>query len=215
MAVSIRDYQIATDQYNLYDVTFYTDQIHTVLTYSPSPVEQWLAETYQFHHRNRSDRPSTVGLDVEWRPNFSRFIDNPIATLQLCIGNRCLVFQILHSQFIPQSLAKFLWNQNGDFVFVGVGIANDVAKLWRDYGLSVGNTVDLRSLAVEKSNGGPYQNAGLKQLTWEILGREIEKPKSITLSGWDSIWLTPCQVLYACLDAFVSCEIGNFLFCCD
>ncbi|WCJ28705.1 hypothetical protein M5689_010387 [Euphorbia peplus] len=223
MAVSIRDYKFENDKYNLYDITFYNDNIHTVVTHSPSPVDQWLAETFQYHHRSRNlsddnnNYPTTVGLDVEWRPNFSRFIDNPIATLQLCIADRCLIFQILRSPCIPQSLTDFLRNQNGDFVFVGVEIENDVKKLWKDYGLRVGKTANLRGLAAEKAKfgGEVYQNAGLKELTWRIMGREIEKSKRVTLSRWDSDCLAPCQVLYACLDAFVSSEIGSFLFSCD
>ncbi|XP_065854222.1 3'-5' exonuclease-like [Euphorbia lathyris] len=208
MAVSIRDHQIANNTHNLYDVTFYTDQIRTLVTHTPSLVDGWLAEILQ--NRRRNQVPFIVGLDVEWRPNFFRFMENPIATLQLCIGNRCLIFQIMHSPSIQQSLREFL--QDGDFVFVGVGIANDVAKLLKDYRLVVMNTIDLRSLAVQKSLDAAYQNAGLKELTLRVLGREIEKPKSITLSRWDSTMLTPDQVQYACLDAFVSCEIGNALF---
>ncbi|XP_065853255.1 3'-5' exonuclease-like [Euphorbia lathyris] len=211
MAVSIRDYQLENETHNLYDITFYTNQIHTLLTHSPSLVDQWLTETHQIHQLNPS-KPSTVGLDVEWRPNFSRNIDNPIAILQLCVGHRCLIFQIMHSPFVPQSLKDFLTNKNGDYVFVGVGIENDVEKMLEDYDLGVGNTVDLRGLAVEKLGIIALKNAGLKQLTSQVLGKEIEKPKKISMSRWDYTWLTPNQVQYACLDAYLSCAIGDSLF---
>lgn len=192
MTVSIRDYQIT------YDITFFTDQIHTLVTNTPSLVDQWITETQQLLHQN----PTIVGLDVEWRPN-NRYIENPIATLQLCIDHKCLIFQLIYSPTIPQSLVEFLLSEN--FVFVGVGIGSDVEKLVEDYGLSVRNTVDLRNLAAEKL--GIRKNAGLKNLVKEVLGKEINKPEIVTRSEWDNQWLTSDQVQYACLDAFVSSEI--------
>ncbi|KAJ9179773.1 hypothetical protein P3X46_008101 [Hevea brasiliensis] len=205
MTISIKDHQLTNDTHNLYDVTFFTDQIHTLVTHAPSLVDQWLIETQQQIHQN----PAVVGLDVEWRPNFNRRIENPIATLQLCIGRRCLIYQLLHSPTVPQSLVEFLLN--GNFVFVGVGIESDVEKLVEDYGLSVRNTVDLRGLAAEKLGVKELKNAGLKDLVKEVLGKEIKKPKRVTMSRWDNPWLTPDQVQYACLDAFVSSEIGRRL----
>ncbi|KAF2288051.1 hypothetical protein GH714_004111 [Hevea brasiliensis] len=98
-----------------------------------------------------------------------------------------------------------------EFLFVGVGIESDVEKLVEDYGLSVRNTVDLRGLAAEKLGVKELKNAGLKDLVKEVLGKEIKKPKRVTMSRWDNPWLTPDQVQYACLDAFVSSEIGRSL----
>ncbi|OAY44569.1 Werner Syndrome-like exonuclease [Manihot esculenta] len=201
MTVSIIDYQLTNDTHNLYDITFFTDQIHTLVTNTPSLVDQWITETQQLLHQN----PTIVGLDVEWRPNFNRHIENPIATLQLCIDHKCLIFQLIYSPTIPQSLVEFLLSEN--FLFVGVGIGSDVEKLVEDYGLSVRNTVDLRNLAAEKLGMRELKNAGLKNLVKEVLGKEINKPKRVTMSRWDNPWLTPDQVQYACLDAFVSSEI--------
>ncbi|WCJ21439.1 hypothetical protein M5689_003591 [Euphorbia peplus] len=72
------------------------------------------------------------------------------------------LFQILRSPCIPQSLTDFLRNQNKDFVFIGVGIENDVKKLGNDYGLRVEYAVDLRGLAAEMSGDGGYRYVGLK-----------------------------------------------------
>ncbi|WCJ28706.1 Polynucleotidyl transferase ribonuclease H-like superfamily protein [Euphorbia peplus] len=209
-AVSIRNHELENETHNLYDITFYTTQIHTLLTHSPSLVDQWISQTHQIHRR--TSPPSIVGLDVEWRPNFSRNIDNPIAIIQLCVGSRCLIFQILHSPNVPLSLTEFLRNEGRKFVFVGVGIENDVEKMLEDYELGVGNTADLRGIAAEKMGVLGLKNAGLKELTRVVLGKEVEKPKKISMSRWDYIWLTDNQVQYACLDAYLSCAIGETLF---
>ncbi|KAJ8759818.1 hypothetical protein K2173_009919 [Erythroxylum novogranatense] len=205
---TIRDYQLPDDTHNLYDVTFYTHQIHTLVTNTPSLVDQWLAETLQIT-ANTQRRPSVVGLDVEWRPNLSRNVENPVATLQLCVDHRCLVYQIRHSPAVPQSLFGFLCNV--DFVFVGVGIEADYEKLVEGYGLSVRNMVDLGVLAAEKMGMRELKNAGLKELVKQVLGMEVNKPRRVTMSRWDNLWLTPDQVQYACLDAFLSSEIGRRL----
>ncbi|XP_050218159.1 3'-5' exonuclease-like [Mercurialis annua] len=206
MTITITDYGLINDTHNLFDITFFTDQIHTLLTHSPAHVNQWLTQTRQQANPNQ---PTVVGLDVEWRPSFSRNIENPVATLQLCVGNRCLIYQLIHTPSIPQSLFDFLKDSN--FMFVGVGIANDVEKLVYDYELSVGRAMDLGSVAADVMGVRELKNAGLKELVRRVLGREIEKPKRVTMSRWDSMWLSLDQVQYACVDAFVCSEIGRRL----
>ncbi|KAI7998654.1 Werner Syndrome-like exonuclease [Camellia lanceoleosa] len=204
--LGIVDYQLPDDTHNLYDVTFFTDQIHTLVTRSPFLVDSWISEITPIHLPLL--HPLIVGLDIEWRPNKNQFHDYPAATLQLCVGCRCLIFQLIYSPEIPQSLFDFL--SNPIYTFVGVGIHTDVDKLTDDYGLSVATPVDLRSLAVD-CGMIELRNAGLKTLAREVLGKEIEKPKRITTSRWDNKWLYPEQVQYACIDAFLSFEIGRCL----
>ncbi|KAK7339809.1 hypothetical protein VNO77_20494 [Canavalia gladiata] len=190
---------------NLYDVTFHSHTILTLLTSNSSVVDSWIFNIHLLHrHPNL-----IVGLDVEWRPHSHRDMHNPVATLQLCVGHRCLVFQILHALSIPHSLISFLVDPN--HTFVGVGIEDDVAKLLEDYSLHVANFVDLRSLAVEKLGDPEMKKAGLKKLGLQVLGLDMEKPKRITRSKWDNLWLTVEQVQYASIDAFVSFEIGRRL----
>ncbi|KAK9070374.1 hypothetical protein SSX86_010776 [Deinandra increscens subsp. villosa] len=204
MAMSIYDHQLPYDTHNLYTITFFQHTISTIVTNSPFHVDSWIADIQRLHPFRH------VGLDVEWRPSFAPNVQNPVATLQLCVGDRCLVFQIFHSPRIPQSLINFLGNPN--YTFTGVGIENDVAKLMQDYNIRVYCTADLGKLAADVYGVREYMNAGIKDLTSWILGREMEKPRSITLSGWDNRRLTPPQVQYASLDAFLSFEIGRVLF---
>ncbi|KAM7505196.1 hypothetical protein LguiB_004100 [Lonicera macranthoides] len=201
MAVSIEDHELPYLTHNTYTITFHTTTLHTLVTHTPSFVENWIST-------HTATTPQLIGLDVEWRPNFSRQSDNPIATLQLSTSQNCLVFQILHSPSIPQSLTNLLSNR--DYTFVGVGIDEDTEKLLFDYGLGVANPVDLRVWAKEKGFGD-LKNAGLKEMSRVLLGKEVVKPKRVTMSRWDSEWLYPEQVQYAALDAFLSFEIGRVL----
>lgn len=81
-----------------------------------------------------------------------------------------------------------------------------------DYGLSVnGRVVDLRHLAADAYDNGRLKNAGLQELASVVLDRVVDKPRRVTMGRWDNRWLTPQQVQYACVDAFVSFEIGRRL----
>ncbi|XP_022874050.1 Werner Syndrome-like exonuclease isoform X2 [Olea europaea var. sylvestris] len=207
MVITIHDHRLPHDTHNLYDVNFFGYIIETLVTHDPTMVSQWLSDIESLNHH--SHHRLVIGLDLEWRPN-NRFYKNPVATLQLCVGRRCLIYQLIHSSHIPSPLVDFLSNQN--YTFVGIGIESDLRKLEEDYGFGYNaNAVDLRKLAADKYQMKELKNAGLKSLARFVLEKEVEKPKNVTLSRWDYPWLTPVQVQYACVDAFVSYEIGRVL----
>ncbi|KAF5207786.1 Werner syndrome-like exonuclease [Thalictrum thalictroides] len=205
MSISIQDIDSTSMEYSTYTVTIFNEVVHTVVTCTPTKVDEFITEILNTHQNN----PFIVGLDIEWRPNFNRNIDNPVATLQLCIGRKCLIFQFLYAPSIPKSLIDFL--NNPSYKFVGIGIDEDVEKLLLDYSLRVANPVDLRSFAVNQLNRNELKNAGLKEMARVVLDMEISKPKRVTMSRWDVEWLTYDQVQYACVDAFLSFEIGMYM----
>lgn len=208
MAMNLRivDKEEQDNRYDLFDVHFHTDVIKTTVTSDPDIVTHWIFETESSHS---GDRHLIVGLDVEWRPNFHRNQQNPVAVLQICVDHRCLIIQLLYCRSIPESLDNFLGNR--DYDFVGVGIESDVEKLLEDYELNVKNTVGLGEVAADAYGMRNLRNAGLKKLCNVVLGKEITKPKSVTMGRWDSEWLSSNQIQYACLDAFVSSEIARHL----
>lgn len=204
LSIEVVDSQETHDSYSVH---FFSDRIDTLVTHDPETAADWVSFTEQIH-RSRLDR-LIVGLDTEWRPSYGRQ-QNPVAILQICVGRRCLIFQILRSEAIPDELREFLANE--EYTFVGVGIKDDVERLEEDHGIFVsGRTVDLRRLAAEVYGDNSMKNYGLKDLTRSVLGRSIEKPRWVTMSRWDNPWLNHGQVQYACIDAYVSFEIGRTL----
>ncbi|KAL6614798.1 hypothetical protein ACP70R_037068 [Stipagrostis hirtigluma subsp. patula] len=151
-----------------------------------------------------------VGLDAEWRPNFEPGgRANRIAVLQLCVGRRCLVYQIIHDDMFAPALQSFLANPGVSFV--GVGVGKDAQKLLDEYGLQVANAVDLRPVAAAALWRPELNQAGLRAVVLAVMGVNIDKPQRVTLSAWDARDLTLEQVRYATIDAYVSYEVGRRL----
>nr|GEW44848.1 Werner syndrome-like exonuclease [Tanacetum cinerariifolium] len=155
-----------------------------------------------------------VGLDTEWRPSFQRDVQDPVAILQLCVDNRCLVFQMIHSgQFPPLSLINFLNNPNN--TFTAVGINTDVQKLVCRRGLGRGpngqsfasEMVNIPQVAVQKF-GRSMNGLSMNVLARDLLGIPAE-PENVRISAWDDRFLTDEQVRYASRDAFLSSEMGK------
>jgi hypothetical protein len=67
-----------------------------------------------------------VGLDVEWRPRSSGAYSKTTIH-QLCVGRRCLIFQLLHADYVPNTLDEFL--SDPDYTFVDVGSRTNMT--WR------------------------------------------------------------------------------------
>ncbi|KAL0453257.1 UNVERIFIED_CONTAM: hypothetical protein Slati_1303800 [Sesamum latifolium] len=187
MAIDINDHDLTCDTHKTYDVFFYEDTIFTTVTHDPDTVSDWISEIKYVHRRRL--RSLIVGLDVEWRPSYSGHYQNPVATLQLCVGRRCLIYQLIYSRYIPESLVDFLSDE--DFTFVGVGIKSDLEKLDKDYGIGGdAHAVELGKRAADEYDMKELKSTGLKGLSSFVLRRELEKPQRVTMSRWDSRWLT-------------------------
>ncbi|KAI3943853.1 hypothetical protein MKW92_046693 [Papaver armeniacum] len=191
------------------------EKIRTTVTHTASVVDQWIASVYA-DFRNKL-KNLVVGLDIEWsrksRDGYSR---KKVAVLQLCLSTRCLIFQISRCDEIPESLAGFLSNEN--HIFVGAGIDGDAHKLWVDYGLYLGTTEEVGTLAAYKLTKtiGDYRdcrfyNAGLKNLAKDVLKQEFPKERKIQTSNWNVSFLTVEQIEYACLDALFSFKLAIHL----
>ncbi|KAL7138297.1 hypothetical protein ABFS83_10G153100 [Erythranthe nasuta] len=195
--------------YTTFSVVFHADVVHTTVTHDPATVSKWIEYITSLY----GHLPLIVGLDIEWLPNTTRGQQNPAATLQLCVGRCCLVYQLIHSPYLPIQLTRFL--SFSRHTFVGVEVKSDLEKLDRDYKIGYNaRAVDLRGVAAEVYRRKDLKCAGLKGLAKIVIGKEMDKPKSVTMSNWDNRWLTADQIKYACVDAFVSFEIGRVLNAC-
>ncbi|CAD6341350.1 unnamed protein product [Miscanthus lutarioriparius] len=141
-------------------------------------MERWIAEILSVHRPGGIGYNITVGLDVEWRPSYLAD-QNPVATLQLCVERSCLIFQLLHADYLPGALAEFLGVCG--IRFFGVGVEADAERLGDDHGLQVANTVDLRGHATGRMNRPDLCQAGLHTLVHAVMGVDLVKPQRIRI----------------------------------
>ncbi|KAK9901443.1 hypothetical protein M0R45_002127 [Rubus argutus] len=145
---------------------------------------------------------NTVGFDIEWKPTFKRGVPpGKVAVLQICGDTSCChVMHIIHSG-IPRSLQLLL--ESSSILKVGVGIANDAVKFFKDYNVSIKAVEDLSYLANQKLCGDT-QNWGLASLTEKLICKQLLKPNKIRLGNWETKYLSKEQLQYAATDAFAS-----------
>ncbi|KAK6805102.1 hypothetical protein RDI58_002886 [Solanum bulbocastanum] len=70
-----------------YYIKFGGQTIETTVTNKAAVANEWANAMLSKY----SGKQTVVGLDNEWKPNFSRYTNNKLATLQLCIDNTCLI----------------------------------------------------------------------------------------------------------------------------
>ncbi|CAL2227643.1 unnamed protein product [Prunus armeniaca] len=114
---------------------------------------------------------TAVGFDIEWRPTFQRGVPpRKAAVMQICVDTSCChVMHIVHSG-IPQSLQLLL--EDASILKVGLGIAGDSVKVFKDYNVSTKAVEDLKYLAKRKLGGGLH-NWGLASLTEKLICKQV------------------------------------------
>ncbi|PAN23154.1 hypothetical protein PAHAL_4G071800 [Panicum hallii] len=181
--------------------------VQTKLTARSAVARRWLYTTLWRHRRTlHSAAGLTVGLDVQWTPPFGRLpagAEPRPGTLQLCAGNRCLVFQLAQAARVPRILRRFL--ADARVMFAAYNVGSDRRKLYAHHGLEVRSVLELRGAA-------GMGNASLADMASRLLRiHGVEKPWEIRTSEWDGLRLSPEQVRYASIDAYISCCLGVYL----
>lgn len=151
-----------------------------------------------------------LGLDIEWRPTFKRGVSpGKVAVMQICVDtSHCHVMHIFHSG-ITRSLQFLL--EDPILLKVGVGIANDAVKVFKDYNVSIKAVEDLAYLAKQKLGGDPQKWRSLSSLTEMLISKELQKPNKIRLGNWETDSLSQAQLEYAATDAFASWHLYQVL----
>ncbi|KAI3953506.1 hypothetical protein MKW92_014601 [Papaver armeniacum] len=189
----------------IFDVSFFGKSITTTVTSKPREIRDWIGNCLYYSRRNRSNL--VVGLGVQWLspPPHTYGSDDPTETLQICIGTGCLIIQLSHTPYVPETLRRFLANEK--ITFVGIWNYSDNSKLEKSkHRLSVSRLINLSKLRLEnEASSGSMENLARAYLGFDDVKTDV--PTGI--SNWNVRNLSVDQVQYATVDAHVSFEIGN------
>ncbi|GER34681.1 polynucleotidyl transferase [Striga asiatica] len=186
-------------------VEFDGKTIETTVTSRSSTAQRWLQNIVKLLNQHRTKR--IVGMDCKYIRHPINSMSNKTATLNLCVGTKCLVIQLLHINRIPQSITDFLSDPRN--MFVGIEILENSRKLHKEYALDVDRKVDLHFLAKHwfpvRYNGRP----SLRALASRIIGLNARRKCGDNNEGnWESVVLNEELVEQACADAYALYNIA-------
>ncbi|KAF5184611.1 Polynucleotidyl transferase, ribonuclease H-like superfamily protein [Thalictrum thalictroides] len=202
--ISISEITCDSPNKRMFTVDFVGKHCTVTVTSTPSVVRRWIRSTWFFHRYLRYKL--VVGLGVQWNPSSVE----PAGTLQLCVGHRCLIFQLTHSDSVPNLLRRFL--NDTRTTFVGIWNHSDERRLMdSDHKLTLSSSPkDLRYSVADRLEDPDLRGASMETLVSRFFGYHgIRKDPDVAMSDWNADCLTEEQVLYAAVDAYVSFQIGS------
>mmetsp|Transcript_100935 Transcript_100935/g.140251 ORF Transcript_100935/g.140251 Transcript_100935/m.140251 type:complete len:447 (+) Transcript_100935:80-1420(+) len=151
-----------------------------------------------------------VGLDMEWKPDYSKERSNKVALIQLALGGSVWLVRTCEID-LPDFVRQLLLDSSVVKVVADLD-SSDRDKLQTSFGIQVPKNpeqagfVDISLLARECGFAG----SGVKKLC-ERYGLPIEKNKKVSCSNWAAARLTEEQLQYASDDAFFTLLLGGRL----
>ena len=146
-----------------------------------------------------------LGFDTETKPCFSTNVKkNEVAILQLSGMDRACIFKLRYIG-LPKELISIL--SSSGIIKVGAAVLDDIRALQRHARFLPKGFVDLQKIAC---NWGITEKS-VRKMAAIILG--IRVSKSQQLSNWELQELTPSQVRYAAIDAWICRKMYLALLC--
>lgn len=130
-------------------------------------------------------------------------------TLQLCVGNRSLVFQLVHADIVPQSLRNLLLERACRFVDFGNGQDDRSFLLESRHALELArDIVNVRSFLQPQ-----HADFSLQEIARTYLGYEVVNfTRCVVFSDWSVVTLSHEQVLQASLQVRCACLIAQLRY---
>jgi hypothetical protein len=179
--IAVSDRQSFTNHTKM-TVNLYGTKITVTVTASASVVDEWIQTTVFRGTKFLRLRLLVVGLSID--PNAD--------TLQLCVGRRCLIFQLSRADFVPPSLRCFLLTDWHDRMLRS---SKHCLKMY------IGS-MDLGWI------DAAFDNCSVEEIIHKCLGFNVELREDIRTSNWSQEILSDDQILYACVEAYCAFAVG-------
>jgi hypothetical protein len=179
--IAVSDRQSFTNHTKM-TVNLYGTKITVTVTASASVVDEWIQTTLFLGTKFLRLRLLVVGLSI----------DPDADTLQLCVGRRCLIFQLSRADCVPPSLRCFLLNDWHDRMLRS---SKHCLKMY------IGS-MDLGWI------DAAFDNCSVEEIIHKCLGFNVELREDIRTSNWSQEILSDDQILYASVEAYCAFAVG-------
>ena len=139
-----------------------------------------------------------LGFDTESRPSFRRGQNFLPSLIQLATSKEVFLFQI-GNRHIPDEIVAIL--ENASIIKAGLALQQDFTKLRQIRMFQERGVVDLSGVASKMG----VKTTGLRSLAAIFLRVRVSKGAQVT--NWSKEELTPAQIQYAAVDAWISREL--------
>mmetsp|Transcript_31863 Transcript_31863/g.59927 ORF Transcript_31863/g.59927 Transcript_31863/m.59927 type:complete len:253 (+) Transcript_31863:51-809(+) len=148
-----------------------------------------------------------VAFDAEWVPD-ERDSDHPISVLQFAFPTTCQVYvlQLHRIGKIPPPVQQMLVNPWVTKVGFGVDCKDADKFITTGIRMYRESVVDMQQVFADLLGRATYR-FGLRRAANDLLGYALDKDASCTCSDWSARDLSPEQVKYAALDAWVTLRL--------
>eukprot|EP01126_Amoeba_proteus_P005935 TRINITY_DN1204_c0_g1_i1.p1 TRINITY_DN1204_c0_g1~~TRINITY_DN1204_c0_g1_i1.p1 ORF type:complete len:481 (-),score=83.98 TRINITY_DN1204_c0_g1_i1:350-1792(-) len=148
-----------------------------------------------------------IGFDTEWKPRSGSYV-SPLALVQLSSEKECILIRVCNMKCFTPALKVLM--EDSSILKVGVGISLDARLVWQQYGVLTKGCVDLQPLAHRYNR--VQAGCGLSNLSLSVLNLVLNKDHKIRCGNWEAYGLSPVQIEYAAIDAWIALKIFRTLY---
>lgn len=141
---------------------------------------------------------TVIGFDTETRPAFQKGLSYKMSLLQLSTQDTAVLIRLQMVELSP-TIIRIL--QSAAVLKIGAAIRDDIRGLQKVKRYKPAGFIDLQSIVGDWG----IESLSVKKMAAIVLGIKVSKAQR--LSNWDALQLTPSQIDYAAVDAWVCREI--------
>ncbi|KAI3940530.1 hypothetical protein MKW98_024937 [Papaver atlanticum] len=138
-------------------------------------VKEYIDSSLYFGCHQYRNRTLVVGLGVQWLPSYCGS-DDPVETLQKCVGTRCLLIQLFHTPYVSTILRIFLCNEKITFVGIWnyidqnkllIGSMENLVRVFLGFSGVTKDHVNLSHDQVQYAYADDHVSADILGITWK------------------------------------------------